>query len=396
MSSRLSIAIKDAQPLIPSRSTIFSLPGELRNQIYDLTLGAQPQRTPLNSFHLNRPDPYVALLQTCSQLYSETRSYLVEQKPAYIPITAGMDYSYGAPSDSYGLSRATKDTIAASLTDFMNVEFHLHVDLLPGQERYSVYEVLSSLESAITQFQPRSWDLYMKHDMGNRKATVHLDHLLSLWPKMYAGQNCVPVGALKALVDVLARDKMTNWEIRYYVPTGQANSTVVYGNSSEDVAEDVRDGELAQLRYYAKLSGHDSITVVAEMYGEEKEWEYGEKSGAITRKRKPATEFWPNMHFDPDRFDVSKREHLVKTFPGKFSPSSHPPEALLIVFVERMPLEFFDNEAIIATQANRNERKHWMESLERRDRTRREGEFCDTLERSRQGPNAVGRAEDED
>jgi hypothetical protein len=110
----------------------------------------------LNPFHLNRPDPYVALLQTCSQLYSETRSYLVEQKPAYIPVIAGMDYSYGAPWDSYGLSRATKDTIAAALTDFMSVELHLQVDLLPGQKRYSVYELLSSLQSAITQFQPCS------------------------------------------------------------------------------------------------------------------------------------------------------------------------------------------------------------------------------------------------
>jgi hypothetical protein len=371
MSTRLPIAIKEAQPLVPGRLTIFSLPGELRNQIYDLTLGAQPQRTPLNPFHLNRPDPYVALLQTCSQLYSETRSYLVEQKPAYIPVIAGMDYSYGAPSDSYGLSRATKDTIAAALTDFMSVKFHLHVDLLPGQERYSVYELLSSLQSAITQFQPCSWDLYMKHYMGDRKATMHLEHLLSLWPKMYAGQNCVPVGALKALVDLLARDK-----IRYYVPTGQANSAIVYGNSSEEVAEDVRDGELAQLRYYAKLSGHENITVLAEMYGEEKEWEYGDKAGAITRKRTPATEFWPNMHFDPDRYDISKREHCVKTSPGKFDHIYFYPATLLTTTVERMPLEFIDNEAIIATQANRERRADWMLSLDRRDLIRdRESHF---------------------
>jgi hypothetical protein len=189
----------------------------------------------------------------------------------------------------------------------------------------------------------------MKHNMGDRKATVHLDHLLSLWPKMYAGQNCVPGGALKALVDLLARDKMTDWETRYYVPTGQANSAIVYGNSSEEVAEDVRDGELAQLRYYAKLSGHENITAVVEMYGEEKEWEYGDKTGAITQKRTPTTEFWPNMHFDPDRYNISKREHFVKTLPGKFDHIHFYPATLLTTTVERMPLEFSDNEAIIAT-----------------------------------------------
>jgi hypothetical protein len=89
---------------------------------------------------------------------------------------------------------------------------------------------------------------------------------------MYAGQNCVPVGALKALVNLLAKDKMTDWEIRYYVPTGQASSTITYGNSSIEVADDIRDGELAQLHYYAKLCGHDTITVVAEMYGKDKVW----------------------------------------------------------------------------------------------------------------------------
>jgi hypothetical protein len=41
-----------------------------------------------------------------------------------------------------------------------------------------------------------------------------------------------------------------------------------------------------------------------------------------------------------------------------------------------MPLEFIDNEAIIATQANRERRADWMLSLDRRDLIRdREGHF---------------------
>jgi hypothetical protein len=92
----------------------------------------------------------------------------------------GMDYSYRPSGETYRLSRETKDTIMASLTDFTNVEFHLHIDLTPGQERYSVYELLDSLKEAIAYFQPCSWDLYPKHDMGNGKAIVHLDYLLSL------------------------------------------------------------------------------------------------------------------------------------------------------------------------------------------------------------------------
>jgi hypothetical protein len=344
----------------------------------------------LNPFHPNRPNPYVALLQTCSQLYSETRSYLVGHKTAYIPVIAGMDYSYGPPDETYGLSRESKDTIAASLTDFMSVKVHLHVGLLPGQERYSVYELLDSLIKAIAKFQTRSWDLYLKHNMGNRRVIVHLGHLLSLWPNMYAGQNCVPVGALRALVDLLARDKMKDWELRYYVPTGQRNSTVVYGNSREEVAEDVRDGELAQLRYDAKLSGHDSITVVGEMYAGEKEWGCGDKTGAITRNRTPASEFWPNMHFDPSRYDISKRERFVKTFPGKSSFS-------LTLFqwltrnAERMPVEYFDDEVLAATQATREDRKRWMKSLRSRDQRRAreyEERFQETVRAQMHGSSA--------
>jgi hypothetical protein len=138
----------------------------------------------------------------------------------------------------------------------------------------------------------------------------------------------------------------------------------VYGSSSEEVAEDVRDGELAQLRYYSKLSGHAGIAVVADMYGEDEEWEYGDQTGAITRKRTPATEFWPNVHFDPGRYDISKREHFVKTFPGKFDHIYFYPATLLTETVERMPLKFIDNEAIIATQANRERRAEWMLSLD--------------------------------
>jgi hypothetical protein len=81
---------------------------------------------------LNRPNPYLVLLQATSQYY-EARSYLVEQKTAYVPVMAGMHYSYGPPDRTYGLSRETKDTIAVCLKGFMSMEFHLHFDLLPGQ-----------------------------------------------------------------------------------------------------------------------------------------------------------------------------------------------------------------------------------------------------------------------
>jgi hypothetical protein len=191
--------------------------------------------------------------------------------------------------------------------------------------------------------------------MGKHRAIAHLDHLLSLWPKMYAGQNCVPVGALKALMDVLGRDEMTDWEIRYFAPTGQANEIIVYGNSGEEVAEDIREGKLAQLRYYAKLSSHDSIVVVAGMYSEEKEYEYGDKTVDIRCCRTPTTECWQNTHFDPSRYKISKREHFVKKFPGKSSLSLSPLQ-LLTRNAEPMPVEYFDDEVLAATQANHEDR----------------------------------------
>jgi hypothetical protein len=309
MADRLPIVSKDAQALIPGRKTFFSLSGELRNQIYSLTLDKEYQRVPLNQYHLNKPDPFIALLQTCSQVYQEARSYLVEKQVAYVPVMTGMQFSYGGElKEDYGLSREMTDTIAASLMEFMNVHFHLHIDIITkkeaqprcnGQldsngEEYNTAALLGSLHQAIKQYQPHSWDIYLKQGLKKRHATVHCDHLFSLWPKITNNQPCMPVGAMQDLVDLLAKDTMTNWQIRYYVPTGQANEEIAYGYTlDEDMSSAIRDAELAQLRCYANTSRHGNISIVAEVYGEDTKWEFGDKSGSVTRQRTPATEFWP-------------------------------------------------------------------------------------------------------
>ena len=285
----------------------------------------------LNRFYLNKPDSYIAIVQTCTQVYSEVRSYLVENQVAYIPVMVGMDYNYGQLNNEYCLTQATKDTIAAALTDFANVHFHLHVDLVAGANTYNPHLIFASLRDAIQKFQAHSTNLFIKRRLNSRRATVHLDHLLSLWPKFPLGHCGMPVGALKGLVDLLAKDKATDWEIRYYVPTGQANKTTTYGNYFR-ATNKIRDAELAQLRACAGQSDHAHIAVFVKMYGEDTTWEYGDKTGSVVRHRTPATEFWPNVHFDPRLNHFRKNWHFVKTYPRS------------------MPLEYFEDEALAAAE----------------------------------------------
>jgi hypothetical protein len=223
--------------------------------------------------------------------------------------------------------------------EFMNVNFHLHIDILAqgpvygprgrlhfleglhdtNGEEYNPDFLLDSLHQAIKQYQPQSWDLYLKHGLGKRHATVHLDHLLSLWPKICLEQPCVPIAAMRDLVDLLAKDTMTDWQIRYYVPTGQADSSIEYGHTGDyHMSNVIRDAELAQLRSYANTCGHGNITIVVEVYGENTEWEYGDESGSVTRHRSPVTEFWPNLHFDPCKYRFEDGHHFQRNYPGKW------------------------------------------------------------------------------
>ncbi|KAG9193679.1 hypothetical protein G6011_03714 [Alternaria panax] len=364
---RLPIVIKHAKSLVPGRKTFVDLSGELRNRVYDLALDKQFQRVPLNRYYLNKPDPFIALLQICSQVYQEARSYLIEKQVAYVPVMAGMQFHYGGElKTDYGLSKGTTDTIAASLTDFMNVHFHLHIDILEQKvsgggahcsenlhdvngKVYNPATLLASLHQAIQQYQQQSWDLYLKHGLKKRHATVHLDHLLSLWPKISCEQPFVPIAAMRDLVNLLAKDTMTDWQIRYYVPTGQANKPVQYGLDDYELSKVIRDADLAQLHSRANTCGHGNITIVAEVYGENTEWVYGDNTGCVVRHRTPATEFWPNMHFDPSRYRFRGGDNVQRSYP------------------EHMPFENFEEDALLATQRDRERRRLWMEELDERD-----------------------------
>jgi hypothetical protein len=303
---------KEALPLVHGCLTIFALPGELRNEIYRLALDKDFQRVPLNSEYRNAPDPYIGLLQMCSAVYHETRSYMAEKQTAYIPVLADLEWTYGEPSETYGLSRATKDTTVCALTDFMSVHFHLHVHLLCELD-YDSAALLDSLKQALKIHKAHSWNLYVQHGLGQRRAVVHLDHLLSLWPKLGVGERYLPIGTLKALVELLAEDKMTDWEIRYYVSTGQANAASSYGHCYSPEA--IRDTELAQLRGYARP--YDNIRIFAEIYGEDTTWEYGDKTGCVSRIRTPVTEFWPNLHFDGNHAKIVVYNGFKANYPGK-------------------------------------------------------------------------------
>lgn len=311
---RLVISHKEVQRLSPSNLTIFDLPGEIRNEIYRLALDKEYQRVPLNPMYRNKPDPFSALLRTCSRMYEEARSYMTEKQTAYIPVLPDMDWTYGKNAINYGVQQETKDTVVCALTDFMTVHFHLHLDLL-RKEDYDPDALLSSLARAIEIYQLHSSELFIKHNLEPRRATIHLDHLLSLWPKLRRyHQSYLPIGSLQCLVNLIAKDKTTEWQIRYYVATGQAGRRSTYAHCGHSRA--IRDTELSQLKYFA--SQHKNINVVAEIYGDDRAWEYGDGTGCVSRTRTPVTEFWPNLHFDARIYRIVTYDlYKMENHPGK-------------------------------------------------------------------------------
>jgi hypothetical protein len=116
MTGRLLSLTKDARALVLGRTTFFDLSGELRNQIHNLALEKQYQGVPPTSFYLNKLKYFLALVRTSSHVYQEAWSHLVEREVVYVPVMAGMHYSYGGElKKDYGLSKETTHTIAASL-----------------------------------------------------------------------------------------------------------------------------------------------------------------------------------------------------------------------------------------------------------------------------------------
>jgi hypothetical protein len=232
---------------------------------------------------------------------------MIAHQIPYIPVLDGLDRIYG-------LSRATKDTTGCALRDFKSVHFYLHLDLLYKQE-YSPPGLLNSLFQAIEVFKSHSWNLFIRHNTNRRCPIVHLDHLLSLWPKLRFEGHEIGTGTPHGLVENIAKDKTTDWQIRYYVATGQVNEPIVYGDCASPLA--IRDAELAQLRYYASF--HNNFITMAEVYGEDTTWKFGDEIGCVTRMRTPVTEFWPNVHFDAGKYDIAAYDGLKKVSPGRQS-----------------------------------------------------------------------------
>lgn len=314
LKERLIITPKDAHKFRNACHFIFDLPGEIRNIIYTYALAQSFQRVPLDTNYRGSRDWSTSLLLTCSTIYHETRSYIAEKQTVYIPVLTGTNWRYGDLVPNYGFTLATKDTIVCSLTDFHNVHFHLHIDPLECS-RFDPQKLLKILISALGKFLASSPTLYINRNLeAARRAVIHLDHMLSLWPKILKGANCLTWESIRHLIDFIAQDKLTIWEIRYYLPTGQAGVAVEYGSC--ELLEDVRDIELSQLRYHANQ--YDNVFVMAEIYGDDTSWELGDRVGCAVRMRTPATEFWPNVHWDPSEYSIVTYKDFRKVYLGEY------------------------------------------------------------------------------
>ena len=173
----------------------------------------------------------------------------------------------------------------------MNVQFHFHVDPEAGTDTYNHKLLMASLRDGIRKYQSQSSYLFTEYGLTRRRATVHLDRLLSLWSKFHRKTSVVRMSVFNDLVELLAEDKFADWEIRYCMPTSQLALPSFMSATNCVVNSALENGKLARLRGYARQSGHASIAVFVEVFGEYTTWEYGKKTGSVIRLRTPAIGF---------------------------------------------------------------------------------------------------------
>jgi hypothetical protein len=143
-----------------------------------------------------------------TQRFHRLRPPRRDQKPIY-QLALRKDYQRVPLNPDYGLSRANKVKTVCALTDFVSVHFHLHLDPL-RKEEYDPHVLIKSRTQVIEVFQPHLWTLYLKHGLGERHAVVHLKHLPSLWPKLLSDRECLRIGTLQLLIELIAHDQMTD------------------------------------------------------------------------------------------------------------------------------------------------------------------------------------------
>jgi hypothetical protein len=276
--STREITPKEARPQKEGFTFLSKLPGELRNEIYSLVLNTSNQLVPqprLGHNHVSPRQDIVPLLLSSSMVFYEVRGLLENFTVAYIPVKEGLPYNTAELQDQ----RA--DTITGALEQFVNVHFHLHVTQ-NYRDRFRARPVLNNLRHTLHAYMSHSQTVSRKHKWRRRRAVIHLDNLISTWT-IWEGH---PIGAYRDLIDLIAWDVNTDWEIRFYVPT--------MGMASLSTSHDLLyvDVDFAHLKALCRTFQH--INVVAEVYGKNV-WCREEEKEFVTRNLLPRCKVWPNV-----------------------------------------------------------------------------------------------------
>lgn len=276
MRTTRTIQFKEARPA-RFGSTFFRLPGELRNDVYSVVLGADHEQVPHHAVSPIVRNNNFALLQASSQIYYEARGMLTNLTLAYVPVMRGVEYDCNGFKS---LEPICESTITRALQEFVNVHFHVHLDSDYREEFLVKKDVLDPLYKALMVFMKHSQDVSKKHQWRRRRGILHLDHFI-YWITWINGNY--PIGVYRDLVDLIKADTNTKWEIRFYVATG-----------TQQIPEDsvYWQADLAELKAYCK--DHEHIDVIAEVYGERR-WAIEDTLPEVTRDIMKCSPIWPSV-----------------------------------------------------------------------------------------------------
>lgn len=277
----------DPQRHVGIQNPLVRLPPELRNEIYELVLDLDGEHTPvIEGFGYQGRDGNWASAQTDANfrllgvdmlIYLEAYSLMASKTQICVPIHRSINY-HPDPHTS------KETTVSRALKEFMNIHFHLQFDhdVLPDSREAYWYDASSmngkfeELFDALKVYMSSSQAVSKKHQWIRRRATVHLDHIFNRSPSGGHGAR-YSIGALQDLVQLISWDINTEWEIRYYIFTGDEGD----GSPVDDTHF---EGDLALVEAYCR--DYDHVSVKAEVYGTEK-WEMEGELTNVVRVDKP-------------------------------------------------------------------------------------------------------------
>ena len=205
-----------APPARASSLSLLQLPGEIRNAIYRHTLEVHKMRVPLPPVYLQtsmvKRNTVSNILLVCRQIYYEARTLLEREAVVYVPIYHARNYNRTIDPTT---ESAKFQTAYHALRRFMNVHLHLHQHYNSFAWYAEERRTWTSLMNAVKALTVSS--KFLRYDTRQpRRAVIHFSG--------YYGVILEWIDALVLpLIEVMAQDKSTEWELRFYMVFDERN-----------------------------------------------------------------------------------------------------------------------------------------------------------------------------